>query len=167
MDKKYIYWGLGLVAVGGLAYYFMSGNKGGVGAKSIGSASNDTLTDGANSSNPNATDAGTALDETLGSIPSSRKQVRKECRKYAKDTCGRGWGGGKVKCRKDKRRQCKAEGGYEDPNESEDFLGATGNSGFGCTTANGMVGSWVNVPQGTFPETYKRTCVSRGFRDRA
>lgn len=163
MDKKYIYWGLGLVAVGGLAYYFMSGNKSSA-SKSLKSASNDGLTDGANSTPP--TEQASDLDSTLGGVPASRKQVRKECRKYAKDVCGRGWGGGKVKCRKDKRRQCKSEGGYEDPNETLDFLGATGNSGFGCTTANGMVGRWVNVPQGTYPETYKRTCVSRGFSDK-
>jgi len=165
MDKKYIYFGLGLVAVGGLAYYFMSGNKGGAKSLGSGSSSSDTpLTDGANSTPP--IEQASDLDSTLGGVPASRKQVRKECRKYAKDTCGRGWGGGKVKCRKDKRRQCKAEGGYEDPNETEDFLGASGNSGFGCTTANGMVGRWTNVPQGTSPETYKRTCVSRGFSDR-
>jgi hypothetical protein len=36
----------------------------------------------------------------------------------------------------------------------------------GCTTSDGMVGRWTNVPQGTSPETYKRVCVSRGFRDR-
>ena len=125
MNKKYIYWGLGLIAVGGLAYYFMSGNQGG--AKSIGdggSASSETpLTDGANST---ATTQTTSLESTLGGSTSTRKEVRKECRKYAKDVCGRGWGGGKVKCRKDKRKKCKAEGGYEDPNESEDFLGGSG-----------------------------------------
>jgi hypothetical protein len=162
MDKKYIYWGLGLVAVGGLAYYFMSGNKGG-GAKSMGSASNDTLTDGANSSNPNATDAGTALDETLGALftsaGSSKKQIRVNCRVESKNRGLRG------RAKREFRRDCKRNGGFDDG--AEDFLGASGNSGFGCTTKNGMVGSWVNVPQGTFPETYKRTCVSRGFRDRA
>ena len=162
MDKKYIYWGLGLVAVGGLAYYFLSGRSGG-GAKSIGSASNDTLTDGANSSNPNDTDAGTALDETLGALftsaGSSRKQIRVNCRVEARNRGLRG------RAKREFRKECKRNGGFDDG--AEDFLGATGNSGFGCTTANGMVGTWVNVPQGTFPETYKRTCVSRGFRDRA
>lgn len=162
MDKKYIYWGLGLVAVGGLAYYFMSGNKGG-GAKSMGSASNDTLTDGVNSSaNPNATDAGTALDSTLGTFTSAgggRRQIRVNCRAEARNRGLRG------REKREFRRECKRNGGFDDG--AEDFLGASGNSGFGCTTANGMVGSWVNVPQGTSPETYKRTCVSRGFRDRA
>jgi hypothetical protein len=161
MDKKYIYWGLGLIAVGGLAYYFMSGKSSG--AKSIGSASDDTLTDGANSSNPNATDAGTALDQTLGALftsaGSSKKQVRVNCRVEARNRGLRG------REKREFRRNCKRNGGFDDG--AEDFLGASGNSGFGCTTANGMVGRWVNVPQGTFPETYKRTCVSRGFSDRA
>jgi hypothetical protein len=161
MDKKYIYWGLGLVAVGGLAYYFMSGMSSG--AKSIGDSSTDTLTDGANSSaNPNATDAGTALDSTLGTFTSAgggRRQIRVNCRAEARNRGLRG------RERREFRRECKRNGGFDDG--AEDFLGASGNSGFGCTTANGMVGTWVNVPQGTFPETYKRTCVSRGFRDRA
>jgi hypothetical protein len=161
MDKKYIYWGLGLVAVGGLAYYFMSGMSSG--AKSIGDSSTDTLTDGANSSaNPNATDAGTALDSTLGTFTSAgggRRQIRVNCRAEARNRGLRG------REKREFRRECKRNGGFDDG--AEDFLGASGNSGFGCTTANGMVGSWVNVPQGTFPETYKRTCVSRGFRDRA
>lgn len=158
MDKKYIYWGLGLVAVGGLAYYFMSGNKGG-GAKSMGSASNDTLTDGANSST--TSDAVTALDETLGtftSTGSARKQIRVNCRVEAKNRGLRG------REKRQWRKECKRNGGFDDG--AEDFLGASGNSGFGCTTANGMVGRWTNVPQGTSPETYKRTCISRGFSDR-
>jgi hypothetical protein len=159
MDKKYIYWGLGLVAVGGLAYYFMSGMSSG--AKSLDSgASNEPLTDGANSS---ATTASTSLDETLGALfttaGSSKKQIRVNCRVEARNRGLRG------RERREFRRECKRNGGFDDG--AEDFLGASGNSGFGCTTANGMVGSWVNVPQGTFPETYKRTCVSRGFRDRA
>jgi hypothetical protein len=161
MDKKYIYWGLGLVAVGGLAYYFMSGMSSG--AKSIGDSSTDTLTDGANSSaNPNATDAGTALDSTLGTFTSAgggRRQIRVNCRAEARNRGLRG------RERREFRRECKRNGGFDDG--AEDFLGASGNSGFGCTTANGMVGRWVNVPQGTSPETYKRTCVSRGFSDRA
>jgi hypothetical protein len=162
MDKKYIYWGLGLVAVGGLAYYFMSGNKSG-GAKSMGSgssASDTPLTDGANSA---IMDAGTALDETLGggftSAGTAKKQIRVNCRVEAKNRGLRG------RAKREFRRNCKRNGGFDDG--AEDFLGASGTSGFGCTTANGMVGRWVNVPQGTFPETYKRTCVSRGFSDRA
>lgn len=160
MNKKYIYWGLGLVAVGGLAYYFMSGNRSG--AKSFGSGSSDSdtpLTDGANS---NTMDAGTALDETLGggftSAGTRKKQIRVNCRVEAKNRGLRG------RARRQFRRDCRSNGGFDDG--AEDFLGASGNSGFGCTTANGMVGRWTNVPQGTSPETYKRTCISRGFSDR-
>lgn len=163
MDKKYIYWGLGLVAVGGLAYYFMSGTLSGAKSLGGGSDSNEPLTDGANSSaNPNATDAGSALDSTLGtftSAGSAKKQIRVNCRVEAKARFPRG------RQRRQWRNECKDNGGFDDG--LEDFLGASGNSGFGCTTKNGMVGTFVNVPQGTYPETYVRTCVSRGFRDRA
>jgi len=162
MDKKYIYWGLGLVAVGGLAYYFMSGNKGS-GAKSLGSgslASDTPLTDGANSTS--STDSVNDLDATLGSkfvsTGAGKKQIRVNCRVEARNRGLRG------REKREFRRDCKRNGGFDDG--AEDFLGASGNSGFGCTTANGMVGRWVNVPQGTFPETYKRTCVSRGFSDK-
>jgi hypothetical protein len=161
MDKKYIYFGLGLVAVGGLAYYFMSGKSSG--AKSLGSgssASDTSLTDGSNS---NTTDAGTALDETLvggfTSTGTGKKQIRVNCRVEARNRGLRG------RAKREFRRDCKSNGGFDDG--AEDFLGASGNSGFGCTTANGMVGRWTNVAQGTFPETYKRICVSRGFSDRA
>lgn len=160
MDKKYIYWGLGLVAVGGLAYYFLSGKSSG--AKSIGDASTDTLTDGANSSaNTNETDAVTSLDSTLGTFTSAggaKKQIRVNCRAEARNRGLRG------REKREFRRECKRNGGFDDG--AEDFLGASGNSGFGCTTANGMVGRWTNLPQGTSPETYKRICVSRGFSDR-
>lgn len=168
MDKKYIYWGLGLVAVGGLAYYFMSGNKGG-GAKSLGSgstASDAPLTDGSNST---ATDT-TATNETdpvLGhtiSAGGSLHQRRVNCRVEARNR------GLKGKAKRDFRKDCRKSGGYDDGLDNfdgEDSFMASGNSGGGCTTANGMVGSFQMVAQGTFPETYKRTCVSRGFRDRA
>jgi len=161
MDKKYIYWGLGLVAVGGLAYYFMLGK--GVGAKSLksGSSTSDTpLSDGANS---NTMSAGSALDETLGggftSAGSAKKQIRVNCRVEAKNRGLRG------RARREFRRDCRNNGGFDDG--LEDFLGASGGSGGGCTTTNGMVGTFQMIPQGTFPKTYKRTSVSRGFRDRA
>lgn len=53
----------------------------------------------------------------------------------------------------------KSKGGEMDIKETASNQG-------GCTTKDGMVGHWTNVPQGTSPETYKRTCVSRGFRDK-
>lgn len=159
MDKKYIYWGLGLLAVGGLAYYFMGNKSSSSSAKSLGSASNEPLTDGANSSA--TTEDASSVDALLGtftSAGSSRKQKRVNCRVEARQRGLRG------KAKRDFRKECRRNGGFDD---NLDFLSASGSTGFGCTTANGMVGSWVNVPQGTFPETYKRTCVSRGFRDRA
>jgi len=161
MDKKYIYFGLGLVAVGGLAYYFMSGKSSGAKSLGSGSSASDTpLTDGANS---NTMDAGTALDETLGggftSAGTAKKQIRVNCRVEAKNRGLRG------RAKREFRRDCRSNGGFDDG--AEDFLGASGSSGGGCTTPNGMVGTFQMIPQGTFPETYKRTCVSRGFRDRA
>jgi hypothetical protein len=160
MNKKYIYWGLGLIAVGGLAYYFMSGKKS-ESAKSLGSgsASNDTLTDGTNSTP--TTDA-TSVDPVLGhrvSTGGSLHQRRVNCRVEARSR------GLKGKEKRDFRRDCRKNGGYDDG--LDNFLGASGTSGFGCTAPNGDVGSYVMIPQGTYPETYKKTCVSRGFRDRA
>ena len=107
MDKKYIYWGLGLVAVGGLAYYFMSGNQSGV--KSIGSASAEPpLTDGANST---ATTSTTAIDPVLGNLVSAgtgRREIRRNCRQEAKDRGLRG------REKRQWRRDCKRSGGYDD-----------------------------------------------------
>jgi len=163
MDKKYIYLGFGLIAVGGLAYYFMSGRTSG--AKSMGgggsSASDEPLTDGTNSSAPTPETASSSLDSTLGtkiSAGSSKREIRRNCRTEARDRGLRG------REKRKFRRKCRRQGGFDDG--AEDFLGASGNSGFGCTTANGMVGRYVNIPQGTSPETYKRTCISRGFSDR-
>jgi hypothetical protein len=110
MDKKYIYWGLGLLAVGGLAYYFMSGSTGG-GAKSLGggSSSSDTpLTDGANSS---ATTASQSLDQVIGgkvSAGTGRREIRRNCRQEAKDRGLRG------REKRQWRRDCKRSGGYDD-----------------------------------------------------
>lgn len=107
MDKKYIYWGLGLVAVGGLAYYFMSGNQGG--AKSMGGGSSETpLTDGANSTPTTPT---TAIDPVLGNLVSAgtgRREIRRNCRQEAKDRGLRG------REKRQWRRDCKRSGGYDD-----------------------------------------------------
>ena len=78
MDKKYIYWGLGLVAVGGLAYYFMSGKSSGAKSLGSGSSSSDTpLTDGSNSTP--STESVSDLDATLGggftSTGTRKKQI--------------------------------------------------------------------------------------------
>lgn len=164
MDKKYVYLGLGLVAVGGLAYYFLMGR--GSDAKSLSSGTTDSttppLTDGANST-PTTETASDSLDSTLGTnfreAGSTRRQIRVNCRVEARQRGLRG------AAKRQFRRECRRNGGFDDGADA--FLGASGTSGFGCTTANGYVGRWVMAPQGTTPETYVRTCVSRGFRDRA
>ena len=111
MDKKYIYWGLGLVAVGGLAYYFMSGKSSGAKSLGSGSSASDTpLTDGSNSSATTET-AGTALDSALGtftSTGSAKKQIRVNCRVEAKARFPRG------RKRRQWRKECKDNGGYDD-----------------------------------------------------
>jgi hypothetical protein len=162
MNKKYIYFGLGLLAVGGLAYYFMSGRSsdGAKSASSDSSSSDAPLTDGANSTPPAET-ASSSLDSTLGgrvSAGSGRREIRRNCRQEARDRGLRG------RAKRQFRRDCRRSGGFDDG--ADEFLGASGSLG-GCTTANGYVGRWEMIPQGTYPETYIRTCVSRGFRDRA
>lgn len=107
MDKKYIYWGLGLVAVGGLLYYFMSGNQSS--AKSIKSGSKEPpLTDGANST---ATTETPAIDPVLGNritAGTGRREIRRNCRQEAKDRGLRG------REKRQWRKDCKRSGGYDD-----------------------------------------------------
>jgi hypothetical protein len=106
MDKKYIYWGLGLVAVGGLAYFFMSGRTGGAKSLESGSSSDQPLTDGSNS----ATTA-TEVDPVLGtriSAGSGKREIRRNCRQEAKDRGLRG------REKRQWRRDCKRSGGYDD-----------------------------------------------------
>jgi hypothetical protein len=107
MDKKYIYWGLGLVAVGGLAYFFMSGRTSGDKSFESGSSSsNQPLTDGSNS----ATTA-TEVDPVLGtrvSAGTGKREIRRNCRQEAKDRGLRG------REKRQWRRDCKRSGGYDD-----------------------------------------------------
>ena len=123
MNKNYIYIGVGVLAVGGLAWYFMRGKsmdsqKSAMGSQSNASQSGGTSQDGSSAST--ASESGTTPTEPeFKSAGDSKKAVRKECRSYAKQTCGKGLK--KRKCRKEKRKQCKTEGGYESPSESEDF----------------------------------------------
>jgi hypothetical protein len=112
MDKKYIYLGLGLVALGGLAYYFMSGRTSG--AKSMGgggsSASDEPLTDGTNSSTTTET-AASSLDSTLGtrvSAGTGKKEIRRNCRQEARDRGLRG------RNKRQFRRNCRRSGGFDD-----------------------------------------------------
>jgi len=120
MNKNYIYIGLGVLAIGGLAWYFMRGKSMDSQKGVMGSSSTTTSQDGSTTST--ASDSSTISTEPVfTSAGDTKKAVRKECRSYAKQVCGRGIGGGKKKCRKEKRKQCKAEGGYESSSETEDF----------------------------------------------
>lgn len=122
MNKNYIYIGVGVLAIGGLAWYFMRGKsmdsqKSAMGSSTSGNASQG----GGEASTSTESTTSTPSEPVFTSAGDTRKGVRRECRSYAKQVCGRGIGGGKKKCRKEKRKQCKAEGGYESPSESEDF----------------------------------------------
>jgi hypothetical protein len=159
MDKKYIYWGLGLIAVGGLAYYFMSGKKSSAKSLKSGLSSSETpLTDGSNSTA--LTESVSDLDATLGggftSTGTRKKQIRVNCRVEAKNRGLRG------REKRQFRKDCRTNGGFDDG--AEDFLGASGTSYRGCTTADGHLGRIVYVPQGTSPQTYQKTCVSANVR---
>jgi hypothetical protein len=48
-------------------------------------------------------------------------QERKQCRKAAREHCGRGLGQGKPKCRREFRKRCIAEGGYDEGGEDFAF----------------------------------------------
>ena len=122
MNKNYIYIGVGVLAIGGLAWYFMRGKsmdsqKSAMGSSTSGNASQG----GGDTSSSTESTSSTPSEPVFTSAGDTRKAVRKECRSYAKQVCGRGLGAGKKKCRKEKRKQCKAEGGYESPSETEDF----------------------------------------------
>ena len=125
MNKNYIYIGVGVLAIGGLAWYFMRGKSMDSQKSAMGSgnaSSSTTSQDGSTTSTASeSTSATTPSEPEFKSAGDTRKAVRKECRSYAKQVCGRGIGGGKKKCRKEKRKQCKAEGGYESSSETEDF----------------------------------------------
>ena len=122
MNKNYIYIGVGVLAIGGLAWYFMRGKSMDSQKSSMGSSSSTTTSqDGSTTSTSTETATTTPSEPVFTSAGDTRKGVRRECRSYAKQVCGRGLGGGKKKCRKEKRKQCKSEGGYESSSESEDF----------------------------------------------
>ena len=107
MNKKVIYIGLGILAVGGLAYYFMSKPT----APSMDTASPDM---GKSASN---TETSTAEDATESGAPNpsgasagskTRKQVRKDCRAEARARGLRG------RAKRQFRKECKAAGGVDD-----------------------------------------------------
>ncbi len=105
MDKKKLYIGLGILAVGGLVWYFMRG--GSSSEKSLENAPEGSTED---TSKDTSTESG-SLDQTLGtfvSTGSSRKQKRVNCRAVARQKGLRG------KEKRQFRRACRQAGGYDD-----------------------------------------------------
>ena len=105
MDKKKLYIGLGILAVGGLVWYFMKG--GSSSEKSLENAPEGSTED---ASKDTSTESG-SLDQTLGtfvSTGSSRKQKRVNCRAVARQKGLRG------KEKRQFRRACRQAGGYDD-----------------------------------------------------
>jgi len=107
MDKKKLYIGLGILAVGGLVWYFMKG--GSSSQKSLEYAPEGAPQQDGTSSDTTATDD---IDSTLGgkfvSTGNSRKQKRVNCRAVARQKGLRG------KEKRQFRRACRQAGGYDD-----------------------------------------------------
>ena len=127
MNKKVLI-GVGIAAVAGIAYYMYS--RGGSSSSSTDIASPDDVM---NKSNPNTpsntgsetTPSGTNVtEEVIDSVTAiaqsgkegrqARRQLRRDCRAEAKAK------GLKGKAKRDYKRKCKAEGGF-DSEESSDF----------------------------------------------
>lgn len=116
MNKKVIYIGLGLLAIGGLAYYFFmkpSTSSGGA---------TDTGGDGTRAADDYedipSTDASSGVPTTRKERRQDRKQTRRDCRAEAKAQGLRG------RAKRDFRKACKAAGGVDDLTDmSESFDG--------------------------------------------
>jgi hypothetical protein len=105
MDKKKLFIGLGILAVGGLVWYFMKGSSSS--EKSLEGAPEGSTEE----ATKDATTQGGTLDDTLGtfvSTGSSRKQKRVNCRAIARQKGLRG------KEKRQFRRACRQAGGYDD-----------------------------------------------------
>ena len=114
MNKKAILIGLGVLAVGGLAYYFFMGK------------SDKTLK--SDSASPSGDDTDSSEDDYsedvggVGGVDLSKKEmrqekraVRRDCRKEARDKYGRFPKKKKDRDKKQKfRSDCKAAGGFDD-----------------------------------------------------
>jgi hypothetical protein len=124
MDKKVIFIGLGVVALGGLAF-FLFRKKGGAGAASVGGAATRGADVGAGAgAGAGAAAAEEVYDESLDAelgmgaeptrkeIRQERRAVRRNCKAEAKSK-GLKWG---TKKRRNFMRDCKAAGG-----ENADF----------------------------------------------
>jgi hypothetical protein len=122
MDKKVIFIGLGVVALGGLAF-FLFRKKGGAGADSSGGADTRSANLGAGASagaDPMYDESyDTSLDAQLG-VPQTRKEIRQERRAVRRDCKAEAQAKGLrrlSRARREFMRECKAAGG-----ENLDFM---------------------------------------------
>lgn len=109
MDKKVIFIGLGVVALGGLAF-FLFRKKGGAGAASTRSADVGAgASAGAEETYDESYDE--SLDEELG-VPQTRKEMRQERRQTRRDCRAEAKSRGlRGKKKRQFKRECKAAGG--------------------------------------------------------
>ena len=97
MNKNILFIGLGILAVGGLAYWYFSKPSADISGTEDKSASSTDTSGGDTPTLP------TDMASSLGG--KSRKQVRRDCRAEARAQGLRG------KAKRQFKRQCKAEGG--------------------------------------------------------
>jgi hypothetical protein len=112
MNKKVVYIGLGLLAIGGLAYFFFM-------KPSSSSTSADTSGDGTREADDYldipSTDA-SGMPTTRKERRQDRRATRRDCRAEAKAQGLRG------KAKRDFRKACKAAGGIDDGMDSFDGM---------------------------------------------
>jgi hypothetical protein len=113
MNKKVIYIGVGLLAIGGLAYYFFMKPKASSSSTDESRAASDL---GEDYYDIPSTDATSGVDQTRKERRQDRRQTRRDCRAEAKAQGLRG------RAKRDFRKKCKAEGGFDDGMESFDGM---------------------------------------------
>ena len=118
MNKKVIFIGLGVVALGGLAFFLFRKKSGGAGAADAAAARAADVSAGTDPTYDESLYDDTAYAEA--GIPQSRKEIRqerREVRRNCKDEAkakGLKWG---TRKRREFMRECKAAGG-----ENVDFM---------------------------------------------
>jgi hypothetical protein len=107
MNKSTIFIGLGILAVGGLAYWYFTKPSAGTtsDASDLGKSATPPMDEVYDESGSVGGVGGAA---GLGGAPKSRKQTRRDCRAEAKSRGLRG------KAKRQFRRECKRSGGMDD-----------------------------------------------------
>jgi len=118
MNKKAILIGLGVLAVGGLAYYFFMGKGDKTLKQGEGGSSDSALPSGGaseSSEEESYQDDVIGVDLTKKEVRQENRAVRRDCRKEARAKYGRLPKKKKDRDAKQKfRRDCKAAGGFDD-----------------------------------------------------